>query len=132
MTIRYKNLFRDLLAFCLYHYPRSPVILGSHAVLLVLVLLIASSAIAKDDTHFAAKIIALVLIALLAVLFMVAISAASVVLSVISRRNKTFLTEHTISLAENGFTSETPYARTDYKWSIVQKLARNRNYIFIY
>jgi len=28
MTIRYQNTFRDLMAFCCYHYPRSPVIIG--------------------------------------------------------------------------------------------------------
>jgi hypothetical protein len=49
-----------------------------------------------------------------------------------SRRNKTLLPEHTITLADASFTEETAYNKTDHKWSGVQKLARTRRHIFIY
>ena len=50
----------------------------------------------------------------------------------VSRRNKTLLTEHTITLAEGYFIEETAYGKTDHKWSAVQKLARTRRHTFIY
>jgi hypothetical protein len=58
--------------------------------------------------------------------------AISVVLSMISSKNKTVLTDHTLVLADEGFVEETPYNRTEGKWRGVQKLARTRRHIFIY
>ena len=58
--------------------------------------------------------------------------AVTVVLSMVSRRNKTLLTEHTITLADGSFVEETAYNKTDQKWSGVQKLARTRRHVFIY
>ena len=66
-----------------------------------------------------------------AIVVFAAVFGLSTVLGMISRRNKTFLTEHTITLGEDGFTSETQYSRSELKWSIVQKLARTRSCIFI-
>src|SRR5262245_43297082 len=61
-----------------------------------------------------------------------AVFVLSVVLSMVSRKNKTLFAEHTITLGEDSFTEETPYKKTEQKWAIVQKLARTKSYIFIY
>jgi YcxB-like protein len=54
------------------------------------------------------------------------------VIGMISSRNKTLFTDRIITLSEDGFLSETPLSRSEMKWSIVQKLARTRRYIYIY
>jgi hypothetical protein len=131
MTIRYQNTFRDVMAFCFYHYPRSPVVIGSYGVGFALISLVLFQALPKDE-DVVTKIVLFVIIELIACTFLAGVFALSVVLSMVSRKNKTMLTEHTITLAEQSFTEETAYNKTEQKWSIVQKLARTRSYVFIY
>jgi len=64
--------------------------------------------------------------------FFAVVFGFSVVLGMVSRKNKTLLTERNMTFDDHGFTSETQYSRSEMKWPIVQKLARTRNYIFIY
>jgi hypothetical protein len=131
MTVTYRNTFRDITAFCFYHYLRSPFVLGAYGICVGLLTLIAIQAIPKEASTgqkiFAFMVVESILFALLAGIF-----GLSIVLSMISRRNKTFLTEHTIALHEDGFITETPYSRSEQKWTIVQKLGRNARYIFLY
>ena len=131
MTIRYQNTFRDIVAFCFYHYPRSPLILGFYGFGFAILSAVVFQSVPKD-IPIAARIIAFLVMEIIVFGFLAVIFILSTVLGMISRRNKTFLTDHSITLAENGFTSETPYSRSELKWSIVQKLARSKNYIFIY
>jgi hypothetical protein len=119
------------MAFCFYHYPRSPIVIGFYGVGFALISLIVFQALPKDG-DVATKVIAFAVMELIAFCFLAAVLALSVVSSMVSRKNKTVLTEHTIILGEAGFTEETPYNKTEQKWTIVQKLARTRSYIFIY
>ena len=131
MTVRYKITFRDLLAFCFYHYLRSPILVATYGIGLVFISFVVFQMLPKDGSAIANTITFLV-IDFIALALLAGIAATSIVLSMISRRNKTFLTDCTMTLGENGFISETPYARSEQKWAIVQKLARNNNYIFLY
>jgi hypothetical protein len=54
------------------------------------------------------------------------------VLTQISGKNKTIMTEHSIELYEDHFLLETQYGRSEFKWDIVQKLRRTRSFIIIY
>ena len=79
-----------------------------------------------------ARVVAFLLIEGLVMLLFGGILILSIIGSMISRRNKTLLTEHTLRLAEDQFYHETPFAKTELKWSILQKLHRTRQYIFLY
>ena len=131
MTIRYQNTFRDIMAFCFYHYPRSPVVIGCWGVGFAFTSLIVFQALPKDG-DVATKVVAFAIMEFIAFCFFAAVLALSVVLSMVSRKNKTVLTGRTIILGEESFTEETAYNKTEQKWTIVQKLARTRSYIFIY
>ena len=131
MTIQYQNTFRDIMAFCFYHYPRSPVAIGSYGISFVLISLIVFQAVPNEE-DVVTKVIVFAVMEFIAFSFFAAVLALSVVLSMVSRKNKTVLTEHTIVLGEESFTEETPYNKTEQKWAIVQKLARTKSYIFIY
>ena len=119
------------MAFCFYHYPRSPVVIGSYGLAFALITFSAFQALPKHR-DVVTKVITFAVVELIALSLLAAVLALSVVLSMASRKNKTVLTEHTILLAEESFTEETPYNKTEQKWTIVQKLARTRSYIFIY
>ena len=119
------------MAFCFYHYPRSPVVIGFYGVGFAILSLIVFQALPKDG-DVVTKIITFAILEFIAFCLLAAVFALSVVLSMVSRKNKTVLTEHTIMLSEASFTEETPYNKTEQKWTIVQKLARTKGYIFIY
>jgi len=93
--------------------------------------LIVFQALPKDGGGVT-KVITFAVMELIAFSFLAAVVALSVVLSMVSRKNKTIITAHTIIRGEEGFTEETPYSKTEQKWTIVQKLARTKSYIFIY
>ena len=131
MTVRYQNTFRDVMAFCFYHYLRSPVVLGFYGVGFALVSLPLLLEIPKDQGT-AARIAMFLTMEAFVFAILAPVFALSIVLSMISRRNKTLLTEHIITLGQDAIMTETPYVKSEQKWAIVQKLARTRRYIFIY
>jgi hypothetical protein len=53
-------------------------------------------------------------------------------LTLISRKNKTLTAQRTVTLGEEGFVAESVYGRSEYKWPIIQKLARTRGHVFLY
>ena len=131
MTIRYENTFRDMMAFCFYHYPRTPMVIGVYGVGFALVSLALIQAL-PGNASLVVKITTFLIMDLIAFLVIAGFCAVLVVLSMVSRRNKTLLTDHTITLEDGSFVEETAYNNTDHKWTGVQKLARTRRHIFIY
>ena len=53
-------------------------------------------------------------------------------LTMISRKNKTLTAQRTVTLGEDGFTTESVYGRSEYKWPVIQKLARTKGHVFLY
>jgi len=131
MKISYLNTFRDLLEFQLYHLQRSPgfIVLDLGCVALLSYLFFPSS---SEGIGLAPRLVGTVFFVAPFLLILLAVQLAIVALFLVSRRNKTLLTEHTITLGEDGFVEETSYARTDHKWLAVQKLSRTRRHLFIY
>lgn len=119
------------MAFCLYHYPRSPFAIGSYVVSGGLISVLMFKTLPKDDP-LSVRILTFLILGGFVFAVLGGIFALSVVLSVISRKNRTFLTEHTITLDEVSFTEESPFNRTEQKWISVQKLGRTRKHLFIY
>lgn len=54
------------------------------------------------------------------------------VLTALSRRNKTFMTDNTIELQEDRFLTENRYGKGEYNWDIVQKIVKTRGRIVLY
>jgi hypothetical protein len=131
MTIHYKNTFHDVMAFCFYHYLRSPFILGTYGLCFIAISLVVYQA-APNDRGLSEKLLAFLFLECVALAFFAVVFGGSVVLGMISRRNKTLYTERTLAIGEDGIGTETPYGKSEQKWAIVQKLARNRKYVFIY
>ncbi len=120
-----------MLAFGLYHYPRSPIILGTYAVVVCFISWDAARSFPADMSGFAQAIVML-FVAATGSLIYTGVLAMVFVLGMLSRRNQTFLTEHAITVGAAFFVEETPYNRTEYNWLAVQKLARTKRYLFIY
>ena len=131
MIIRSRNTFCDIIAFCFYHYPRSPAVVISYGIAFAMFSFVIFQSL-PNNAGITAKIIIFLMMEAVAFVILVMVFGFFTVISMISSRNKTLFTERTISLGEDGFISETPHSRSEMKWSIVQKLARTRSYIYIY
>ena len=135
MTITFRNTFGDRLAFVAYHLPRNPVILlmtiGSLLFLTFTAVVPAARSVRPDLPEFA-RVLAFVFVEMLLVLLLVAFWSLIIIVTMISRKNKTLICERTITLRDDAFATESQYGRSESRWPIVQKLARTRRHIFIY
>ena len=120
-----------MIAFCFYHYLRLPIFVASCGIFFILISLIIIQEL-PNDAPTIAKVFIFLFKEFLIFALISGIFALSIVLTMISKRNKTLLTEHTFTLSDGSFIEETAYNKTEHKWLIVQKLARTRQHIFIY
>lgn len=131
MTVRFTITFGDYLAFSLYHYLHSPLILGIYGICFALTTYVNVGVVSEVNT-MAGKIITFVILEAAIVGFLALILGIAMVLGIISRRNKTILTEHTITVADDILVEETAFNKTEQKWAGVQKIARTKRHLFIY
>ena len=124
MTVSYKTTFYDVIAFSFYNSLTSPLLLS--------VLVAGFAFISYEIFQSAPNFLIFLAHDMIAFCVLAVWMAVATVVTMISRRNKTFLTEHTITLNDDCFTEESLYGRAEMKWIIVQKLVRTKNYIFIY
>ena len=130
MTISYENKFRDLVAFNFHNVIRSPITLVCWAAVLVLMCQLAYQA-SKAEQMLVRMIVVIVMATIVLLVFLTLYGLMSFV-SMISRKNRTLLTQNTLTLTEEFLISESEYGRSETKWKAVQKLVRKRNYLFIY
>jgi len=131
MQVRFKIKFRDLLAFCTYHCPRSVFVIGVYGIIFLLLSFTIVQALPAEVNHVS-KIIIFLITEMLALVLIAIIFALLMVVGMVSGRNKTLLTDHALTFEDDTFIVETKYKRTEHRWFGVQKLARTRRHLFIY
>ena len=135
MTITFRNTFGDRLAFTRYHLARNPLVIGI-SLILFLIVTFGSIVPAVRETPAGKSVIvraiAFVFIELLLVAFIIGFWTVITGLTMISRRNKPLTCEKTMTLGEDAFLIESEYGKSETKWTIVQKLVRTQNHIFMY
>ena len=129
--VQYKNTFADVLWFSLYTYMHSPVLLLLYSALAGLIGFSSYTSV-PASASFAARVFTMLF--MFAFIFSLVFGAIAlfVVASLISKANRTILTQHTISVAETGLTEETEFNRTEQKWAGIPRLVRTRRHIFAY
>jgi hypothetical protein len=135
MKLSYRNTFRDRLAFAAYHLPRNPLFLLMTIGFFLFVTfesLVPALRESSANQPVIVRGIAFIFVELLLALIIVAFWAVITVLSMISRKNKPMFCEKTITLGDDGYVAESQYGKSETRWTMVQKLARTRRYIFIY
>jgi hypothetical protein len=132
MKIAYRNTVRDQLAFAAYHFPRSPMMLFMTIGFLLLTSYLSVIPGIPKDKSLAFQISYLLFCEVVLVFFIVVFCTVIVLAGIISRKNKPLVAERTVSFGEDSFISESSYARSEYRWPMVQKLGRTRNHAFLY
>lgn len=131
MKISYRNTNHDQLAFALYHFPRSPLFLFATIGFLLCITIGSVVPGIPNDRPLAVKICFVIFCETLIAIFVTTVWQIIVLAGIISRKNKPLLAERTMIFGEEGFVSETSFARSEFLWPTVQKLARTRRCIFL-
>jgi hypothetical protein len=133
VKISYRNKFLDILRFSIFHYSRSPIVLGAFGFLLLVLTQITWEGVAESsvDSIFI-KILFFTFVEALWVFLIAFFALLIIILSNISKMNKTVLADTVLTLGSDGITSESQYGRSELKWNAIQKAVRTRSYIFIY
>ena len=131
MKTTYRNTFTDLLAFQWDHTSRSV----RFQIIILFFVVFTSLTILRaipHETSLLVKIITLVIMeAGFLVIFLLVLGLLTS-LAMISKMNRTFLTDHTISIAADGLTEETIFNRSEYKWAGIQKILRTKRHLYVY
>jgi hypothetical protein len=134
MTITFRNKFGDRMAFAAYHLPRNPLMilmLGGGFLLLTFGGVLPAAR--QDVGHgIVVKTIVFIIAELFLAFVMISLLALLILLGMVSRKNKTFYAQKTVTISDDGLFGESEYGKSEIRWKMVQKLARTRNYIFIY
>jgi len=136
MKISYRNTFFDHLAFNVHYLPRNPVLMLMMVGLFIHItftgIVPAVSKLPGGVVTFMTFITMELILALSIVLLVAIPIVLLLVFRRISRKNRTFFCEITITLCQETFVVESQYSKSEVKWDMVQKLARTRKHIFIY
>ena len=131
MTVRYRNTFGDILWYSAFTYSRAPVVLSFLAGFAVLAFFIAFRAAPHSDPLFT-RVLASGVGAIIFTLGIIVSMAVVTVLSLVSRSNRTILTDHTITICDDGLIEETAFNRTEQKWNGITQIGRTRRHVFAY
>ena len=135
MTITYRNLFRDWLAFQAYCVPRNPItILTSIGFFLFVtreVVLPRAHAL-PSSVPVAACVFGFIVVELALIAFILGFLAFITILPMIFPRDKQLYCERKVSIDDEAFYTESEYSRSETRWSVVRKLVRTPSYIFMF
>jgi hypothetical protein len=131
VNVQYKNTFADVLWFSAYTYSHSPVMLALYSIIFGVACFLAYASVPDSETLAVRILTAAVMVTIILSLYFL-VFGVFIVLSLISKANKTILTQHTITLAETGLIEETEFSRTEQKWIGIPRLVRTRRHIFAY
>jgi len=132
MEIKYKNTFRDLIKFNLYHHPRTLFLQAMSIFSLSVFLWEAYRVWQKANLSIRTLFIIWFIVSILWTLIFGSMFFVCIMLTNLPKLHKTVLTEHTLTVSGSGLVDETSFSRTEQNWSGVIKVSQNRHYIFIY
>lgn len=128
---RFTTTRGDIFRFYVHHYLHS----WGFVALQIVLLAFLSHAFYRalpPEASVTARIIVFAVFFLLGVLFLLILFFGSITATLLSKKNRTLTTEHTITLEEDGLREETAFTITKHTWAAVQRLRRSKTYIFIY
>ena len=132
--VAYKISFKDLASFMWSHDLRSP---GLLTIVSCASFLIAFGILFSFDIRFnppEIKLFLLYFVLVSAGVFVVTFLLAYLlaILCMISKANRTFLCEHTISVNEQGLTEETKYGNSETYWNAISSIVKTKTHLLLY
>ncbi|HEG42840.1 MAG TPA: YcxB family protein [Phycisphaerales bacterium] len=127
--ITYKISFKDLASFMWSHDLRSP---GLILIVSCASFLIAFGILVTTTEPIPFFLLSFVVVsgAVFIVTFLLAYLLA--ILCMVSKANRTFLCEHSISINEHGLTEETKYGNSETYWNAISNIVKTKTHILLY
>ncbi len=125
VTISYNNTRRDLLAFQLHHFRRSPIMWLPVALLGLMFFLMAS------EQALLTRIVATVIFLILQLPVLLAFYAAILTLNLLLRKDRNSPPE-TVTLSDAGLQIKTATSFQEHQWAGIKKVSHTRRHLFIY
>ena len=129
-SVRYRNNLWDLRNFCTYQYLHSTATWVFNGLFFAMVTLffMSSFGLPRQLDHF----IALGIIEFVVFCFLVALAALVVILNLLACWKEMPLIERTVTLRDCSFVEETAQNENETGWDKIEKLARTKNYLFVF
>ena len=134
ITVVYRNSFRDYLGFSIYYYVRNPVIWGIFIIILAVGIkpnLGSVLEVAADHSLVYQVILFITLELVPEFIFLFIIITGIVIDSLIKSLHSRHI-QCSITLGNGVILNETQYSRGELKWQGVRKIARTKNYIYLF
>jgi hypothetical protein len=131
ITLEYRNTFKDTLALMRYTHTHSWPLRIIFAVFVLITLKSVVTSIPSDHS-LGIRIFTGVFMEIVLLSVFTGVMTLVSILSMISKRNRTFHTDHTITLDESGLTEATPYNTSAYRWKAIQKVVQTRQHLFLF
>jgi hypothetical protein len=131
LIVSYRMKLSDWAAFQFYCLSRSPLIRLTWA---ALVFFTANGPLhARPAAASGAHVVGVWLSAAIAVtLIFVPVMVIVITISLVSRRRRNSLSEHTLEITESGIVEQTAHTRVESHWPGVRKIGEARRYLFLY
>jgi hypothetical protein len=130
-VVEYTFSFKDYFITSCYHTLKMPVLYFLFGIYILVSFLIWFGD--PYPYHFIIlKIFYFFLTSVAFVLFLLCVVFLTNFVSIISRKNKTLLTNYKLITTDKSFIEENEYTRTEIKWKTIQDIIKTKNYIFIY
>lgn len=133
MSVTYENKFTDVMHFALYHYTRSPYMLG---LLMVCVFMrnmrLIQSALEEPDLPL--SFVGMNLFIDGVVMILIFLISLPIILFFIynSKKNKSMFTSYNLSLLPDSLVEESPHGKLEINYPAIVKLCNTKKYLYIY
>lgn len=131
MKISYRLTRWDIFSASFQQLFHQPFLIAFFAILFALTSYTNWRAISPERT-FLVRLLSVITLEIIPFMFIAAVVGLFIFLNTFSRKNKTLLTEQTITLDEGFLACQSEYARSEVNWKAVQHIVRTRNYLFLY
>jgi hypothetical protein len=130
LSVRYRNTFWDLLSFCSYEYLHSTVawVFNGFVFAIITLFFWPFFGLSRQIGDF----VVLGIIEFVVFCFLAALAVSIVFLNVLACWNENRLIERTTILRESSFVDETAQTENETSWDRIEKLARTKNYLFVF
>jgi hypothetical protein len=132
--IRYTNTLSDILHLNAYVFAHLRLLWLIYLVFYIHAFYTGFSGMAEASAHVLVRVGVAGFVAFLVILFLIVVTnlITAILLIFIYRRDRGFLTEHSITISDRGLIEETEVNRTEVKWTAITRVVRTRRYILVF
>jgi len=132
LILNYKNKYGDVLAFSIYTNLRNRLMQATFVFFAFMTLRANIQVATSADVGAVFRVVMVVIFEAVMISGLLAVALLAIALSLLPSQNRTFFTDHTLTLGPDGLREQTEFNDTHHTWAAIQKVARTRGHLFLY